>query len=158
MLPGLREGGPGVPSLEPVASDVRAAARMRRLSLAWLLGGVILLAASVSCNRTFQGEDFAPGGLRRRRNALGSWWKRARRALLRAPLDSLSGFDRRTNQLGHPGSVPQGRTRDNHDPGTSNFYLSVWFGEARKERLRLWGALKIQPPFPRVVSLLTLSH
>lgn len=93
--------------MEPVASDVGAAARMRRLNLAWLLGGVILLAASVSCNRTFQGEDLAPGGLRRRRNALGSWWKRARRALLRALLDSLSGFDRRTNQLGHPGSVPK---------------------------------------------------
>ncbi|XP_057645880.1 protein S100-Z isoform X1 [Chionomys nivalis] len=28
---------------------------MRRLSLAWLLGGVILLEASVSCNRTFPG-------------------------------------------------------------------------------------------------------
>lgn len=90
----VRGRGPGVPSLEPVAPDVRAAARMRRLSLAWLLGGVILLAASVSSNRTFQGEDLAPGGLRRRRNALGSWWKRARRALLRAPLDSLSDFDR----------------------------------------------------------------
>lgn len=90
----VRGRGPGVPSLEPVAPDVRAAARMRRLNLAWLLGGVFLLASSVSCNRTFQGEDLAPGGLRRRRNALSSWWKRARRALLRAPLDSLSGFDR----------------------------------------------------------------
>ncbi|XP_055454393.1 proteinase-activated receptor 2 [Psammomys obesus] len=30
---------------------------MRSLSLAWLLGGVILLAASVSCNRTYQGPS-----------------------------------------------------------------------------------------------------
>ncbi|XP_051028481.1 proteinase-activated receptor 2 [Acomys russatus] len=34
---------------------------MRSLSLAWLLGGVILLAASVSCNRTYPGEDLAAG-------------------------------------------------------------------------------------------------
>lgn len=58
--------------------------------MAGLLGGVILLATSVSCNRTSQGENPAQGGLERRRNAPGSWWKRGRRALPRASLDSLS--------------------------------------------------------------------
>jgi hypothetical protein len=64
----LRGAASGALSFESVAADspptrCRAAGRMRSPSLAWLLGGVVLLAASASCNHTVQGEKLDPGGL-----------------------------------------------------------------------------------------------
>lgn len=50
---------------------------MRSLSVAWLLGGLILLAASVSCNRTYQGENLALGGLECRRKRWAGGGSRA---------------------------------------------------------------------------------
>lgn len=90
---GRGPGAPsGAPSFEPPVADSPPAPRpgMRSLSLAWLLGGIALLAASVSCNRT---ENFARGELERRRKALGWWGNRGRRALPRASRGFLGSFN-----------------------------------------------------------------
>lgn len=52
----------------PRPPGVGAAGRMRSLSAAWLLGGVILLGTSASCNRTVLGEKLGQGGLVRLRS------------------------------------------------------------------------------------------
>lgn len=91
-----REGGPRAPGEAPrfelLVADCPPAPRpgMRSLSLAWLLGGTILLAASVSCNQT---QNFAAGELERQKTALGWWGTRGRRAHPRAFLRTLGSFD-----------------------------------------------------------------